>query len=104
MYNGRYIPNKNEEISGSKLCYGSRSYLVTKAAQSLDHMLNPEQIMAVLNLKINQFIPVCDLVKIGVIKQILKWGQELSSSCHFLHKTCVLMKQILLLLKVSNII
>ena len=104
MYNGRYIPNKNEEITGFKLCYGSRSYLVTKAAQSLDHMLNPEQIMAVLNLKVNQFIPVCDLVKIGVIKQILKWGQELSSSCNFLHKTCVLMKQILLLLKVSNII
>ena len=104
MYNGRYIPNKNKKISGSKLCYGSSSYLVTKAAQSLDHMLNPEQIMAVLNLKVNQFIPVCDLVKIGVIKQILKWGQELSSSCHFLHKTCVLMKQILLLLKVSNII
>ena len=90
-----------KEISGSKLCYGSRSYLVTKAAQSLDHMLNPQQIMAVLNLKVNQFIPVCDLVKIGVIKQMLKWGQELSSSCH---KTCVLMKQILLLLKVSNII
>ena len=86
MYNGRYIPSKNEEISGSKLCYESRSYLVTKAAQSLDHMLSPEQIMADLNLKVNQFIPVCDLVKIGVIEQILKWGQELSSSCHFFIK------------------
>ena len=27
VYNGRYIPNKNEELSGSKLCYESRSYL-----------------------------------------------------------------------------
>ena len=67
-------------------------------------MLNSERIMAVLSLKVNHFIPVCDLVKIGVIEQILKWGQELSSSCHFLHKAGVLMKQILLLLKVSNII
>ena len=38
VYNGRYIPNKNEELSGSKLCYESRSYLVTKAAQNLDHI------------------------------------------------------------------
>ena len=28
-------------------------------------MLNSKQIMAVLSLKVNHFIPVCDLVKIG---------------------------------------
>ena len=55
-------------------------------------MLNSEQIMAVSSLKVNHFTPVCDLVKIGATEQILKWGQELSSSCHFLHKTGVLMK------------
>ena len=38
MYNGRYILNKNEELSGSKLCYEHRSYLVTKAAQNLGHI------------------------------------------------------------------
>ena len=31
-------------------------------------MLNSERIMAVLSLKVNHFIPVCDLVKIGVIE------------------------------------
>ena len=55
-------------------------------------MLNSERIMAVFSLKVNHFIPVCDLVKIGAIEQILKWGQELSSSCPFLHKTDVLTK------------
>ena len=67
-------------------------------------MFSSEQVMVVLSLKISHFIPVCDLVKIGVFEQILKWGQELFSSCHFLHKKGVLMKQILLLLKVLNII
>ena len=28
VYNGRYIPNNNEELSGSKLSYKSRSYIV----------------------------------------------------------------------------
>ena len=37
-------------------------------------MLNSERIMAVLSLKVNHFIPVCDLVKIGAIEQTLKWG------------------------------
>ena len=67
-------------------------------------MLNSERLMAVLSLKISHFIPVCVLVKIGVFEQILKCGQELFSRCHFLHKKGVLMKQILLLLKVLNII
>ena len=67
-------------------------------------MLNSERIMAVLSLKISHFIPVCDLVKIGAFEQILKWGQELFPSCHFFFLNGVLMKQILLLLKVSNII
>ena len=66
-------------------------------------MLNSELVMAVLSLKISHFTPVRDLVKTGVFQQILKWGQELFSSCYLLHKEGVLVKQILPL-KVSNII
>ena len=55
-------------------------------------MLNSERVMA-----------VCDLVKIGVFEQILKWGQEIFLSCHFFHEEGVLVKHILSL-KGSNII
>ena len=49
-------------------------------------MLNSERVLAVFSLKTAIFTPVCDLVKTGVFEQILKCGQELFSSCHFLLK------------------
>ena len=33
-----YIQNKNKYLDGSKFCYESRSYNVTKAMQSLGHI------------------------------------------------------------------